>query len=379
MDSRPPAPYPRIAVILVVVAAAVVALMGIQQTADLIAPLFLTVNLFIAAWPVRSFLVTRGAPRLLATVALSLVVFFVLGAFFFSLGWGVSALVAELPGYQEEFENLYGQMVSVLAGFGITQDDLLLQIRQLNPANFAGLATGALGRLSGMLSVIGVVVVMIFMMVIDSSTFPGRSRALETHQPLVAVAIIDFVGGVRRYWIVTSVFGLIVAVIDVAILLALGIPLALVWGIVSFLTNYIPNVGFLIGIIPPALMALLAKGPTDALIVVVGYSLVNLVIQSIIQPKFNGDAVGVTATVSFLSLLLWGAVLGPLGALLGLPATLLVKALLIDHDPHMRWVNAFIASDPATTHPDDAEVPKAEGAYRPMGWRRGSRRAPKQI
>jgi len=172
----------------------------------------------------------------------------------------------------------------------------------------------------------------------------------------VAVALADFTAGVRRYWVVTSVFGLIVAVLDVIVLLILGVPLALVWGIISFLTNYIPNVGFVIGIIPPALMALLAHGPTSALIVVIAYSVINFIIQSVIQPKFNGDAVGVTALVSFLSLLLWSAVLGPIGALLGLPATLFFKALLIDNDPDVRWFNVFIASEPTSADPLDSST-----------------------
>ncbi len=151
-----------------------------------------------------------------------------------------------------------------------------------------------------------------------------------------------------------SVFGLIVAVLDVAVLLIIGVPLALVWGLVSFLTNYIPNVGFVIGIIPPVLMALLDEGPGPALAVIIAYSVINFVIQSIIQPKFNGDAVGVTALVSFLSLLVWSSVLGPIGALLGLPATLLLKALLIDHDPNMRWFNTLLASDVSTADPRGA-------------------------
>lgn len=79
--------------------------------------------------------------------------------------------------------------------------------------------------------------------------------------------------------------------------------------------------------------------------VVVSYSVLNFVLQSIIQPKVAGDAVGVVPTVSFLSLLFWAWVLGPLGAILALPCTLLVKAVLIDADPGSRWVNSLIASD----------------------------------
>lgn len=79
---------------------------------------------------------------------------------------------------------------------------------------------------------------------------------------------------------------------------------------------------------------------------VAAYSVLNFVIQSLIQPKVTGAAVGISPTVSFLSLLLWAWVFGPLGALIAIPATLAVKALLVDSDPRLRWVNAFISADP---------------------------------
>jgi predicted PurR-regulated permease PerM len=146
---------------------------------------------------------------------------------------------------------------------------------------------------------------------------------------------------------VASIFGLIVAVFDAVALLILGVPLALVWGVLAFITNYIPNVGFVIGLIPPAIIAFFEGGWQLSLTVIVIYSVLNVVIQSIIQPKFVGDAVGLSATLTFVSLIFWGWVLGPLGALLAVPLTLLAKALLIDIDPTTTWASPLIAlNDP---------------------------------
>nr|NLI51005.1 AI-2E family transporter [Propionibacterium sp.] len=364
MDSTAPhTGWPKILTVLLIWCAFAGVLVALHASADLVGPLFAALNLVIAAWPVRTALLRRGAPRLVATVTLGLVVFVVLGLAIFVLYWGVSSLVRELPDYQDQFTRMYAEIVAFAATFGISQDQMMDQLKQISPSSIAGWVTSAVSGLSGIVVAVGVLAVMIFLLVLDSSGYEQRTRALAAHRPNVAVALAEFTAGVRRYWVVTSVFGLIVAVLDVVVLLVLGVPLALVWGIISFLTNYIPNVGFVIGIIPPALMALLANGPTAALAVVVAYSVINFVIQSVIQPKFNGDAVGVTALVSFLSLLLWSAVLGPIGALLGLPATLFFKALLVDTDPSTRWFNAFIASDPVTSHPlDRGSIRHAEEA-----------------
>ena len=331
-------------------------LWGISAARDIIGPLFAALNLVIAAWPVRTALLKRGASPLVGTLALGLVVFLVLGLAMLALGLSVSALVRELPRYQGRFVTLYNQLVTFAASFGITQDAVLAQLKEISPSSVAGVASSALASVSNGVAAVGVIAIVIFLLLMGAGSINRRGADLAKYQPHRALALGDFVLGVRRYWVVTSVFGLIVAVLDVALLLVLGVPLALVWGVLSFLTNYIPNVGFVIGVIPPALMALLALGPAQALVVVIAYTVINMVIQSFIQPKFNGDAVGVTALVSFLSLLVWSSVLGPLGALLGLPATLLLKAMLVDHDPERRWFNSFLASDPSTADPEDAGV-----------------------
>ena len=182
-----------------------------------------------------------------------------------------------------------------------------------------------------------------------------RLRMAGSRKPDVVLALESFATGIRKYWLVTTVFGLIVALFDWAALLIIGVPLAGVWALFSFLTNYIPNIGFIIGVIPPALLALFDDGWVAAVAVVVSYSVLNFVIQSIIQPKFAGDAVGLTPTMSFVSLLLWGWVFGALGTLIALPCSLLVKATLIDHDPGARWVNALISSRPTEGLEDSPE------------------------
>ena len=93
---------------------------------------------------------------------------------------------------------------------------------------------------------------------------------------------------------------------------------------------------------------------------IIAYSVLNFVIQSIIQPKFAGDAVGLTPTMSFVSLLLWGWVFGALGTLIALPCSLLVKATLIDHDPGARWANALISSRPTEGLEDNPDEEHAD-------------------
>ncbi|HLM07752.1 MAG TPA: AI-2E family transporter, partial [Blastococcus sp.] len=138
----------------------------------------------------------------------------------------------------------------------------------------------------------------------------------------------------------------------------IGVPLPVLWGLLSFLTNFIPNIGFVIGLVPPALLALLEGGVPMMLTVVAVYCVLNLVIQSLIQPRFVGDSVGLSMTMTFLALIFWAWLLGPVGALLAIPMTLLFKALLVDVDPSGRWAIALAGSlERGAAAPDE----RAEG------------------
>jgi len=147
------------------------------------------------------------------------------------------------------------------------------------------------------------------------------------------------------------VFGFIVAVLDVIALAIIGVPLFVTWGVLAFVTNYIPNIGFILGVIPPALIALLDGGVGSAVAVVAVYTVINVVVQTIIQPRFTGDAVGISATVAFVSLIFWAYLLGTLGALLAVPATLFLKSVLLDNSVPASWVNALVSASPSKEKP----------------------------
>ena len=98
MEKQSTSTTPRTAYVLLVVAAGVVCLMGMQQLAGIVAPLLLTINLFIAAYPIQSWLVRVGVPRIVAQSLLGLVVLLILALFLYALVWSVRRLLGELPG-----------------------------------------------------------------------------------------------------------------------------------------------------------------------------------------------------------------------------------------------------------------------------------------
>ncbi|WP_284285049.1 AI-2E family transporter [Arsenicicoccus piscis] len=350
VSETPPTPtsLPRLLTISLGLAATGVVLWFMRDLSDILTPVFLALNLMIAAHPIFLWLTGHRVPRVLSSIITGLTTILVLVLFFWALGWAGAQLVYELPNYSDQLTELYNQVIRQLSRLGISQTQITEQLKSINPTSVLGVVQGVLTGAQGIFSLLSVVVCVILFCVMDLMGLGKRLTIVDRLHPNFGQSLRAFSKGVRGYWLVSTFFGIIVAVLDSIALALIGVPLAMAWGVLAFLTNYIPNIGFFIGLVPPALLGLLVGGPMKGLLVVVVYCVLNFVIQSLIQPKFAGDAVGVTPTVSFISLLFWAWLLGPMGALLALPFTLLVKAIFVDGDPDARWFNALIASDPDT-------------------------------
>lgn len=331
---------------VLVLAGLVIVGAGLRSVDSIIGPVLLVITLVITVHPLSRWLVRRKVPQVIASIVALLTVYAMVLAVLGSVVWSLTRLVKALTDYSEAFTTLYNQALAGLDRVGLSMSLIQQGLSSVNLSSFAGLAQTVLNSVTNGVSLLALMLATVFFLVFDAVGFEDRIAIIRAARPNVADALIDFAQSVRKYWVVTTVFGLVVAVIDVAALSIIGVPLAVTWGVLAFVTNYIPNVGFLLGLLPPALIALLDGGPGDGIAVVVTYTLINVIIQTLIQPRFTGDAVGITGTVAFLSLIFWAYLLGVLGALLAVPATLLVKALLVDHSESSRWVGALINSSP---------------------------------
>ncbi|MFF5295861.1 AI-2E family transporter [Paractinoplanes globisporus] len=343
----PGAGLPRGVIVLLGTACLVIVVGGMKITADLLGPVFLALMLTVTVSPIAIWMRRKGVPLWLTMISNVLVVYLLLAALGLAMAMSLSRLVDLLPQYQQQFLDLRANVAGTLGSLGIDQAQVTAALdKATTPGQIVGVIEWIFGGIAGVLSNTVFLLAVLLFMCVDAIGFPARLAASGLQRPQVAGALREFAQGTRRYLWVTTVFGLIVAVIDTVALWALDIPLPFLWGLLSFITNYIPNIGFIIGVIPPALLGLLQGGVEKMIWVIVVYCAINFVIQSIIQPKVIGDAVGLSATISFLSLIFWAWVLGPLGALLAIPLSLLAKGLLVDIDPSTRWITPLLSSGP---------------------------------
>jgi AI-2 transport protein TqsA len=350
---------------VLVLAGAVIVAAGLRTTASIVAPIFLVITLVITVAPLRAVLIRRKLPSWLASVISLLAIYALLAVILGSVVWSIVRLVAKLPDYASAFTKLFSYLAALAESLGYGAEQIRNLASQFKVSSLAAPAQSLLGAISGGASLLILIITVVIFLAFDAASMGDRLQVIRETRPHIADGLVNFAGRVRKYWIVTTVFGFVVAVLDVIALLIIGVPLALTWGVLAFVTNYIPNIGFVLGVIPPALIALLDGGVGSALAVVIVYTVVNIVVQTIIQPRFTGDAVGISATVAFVSLIFWAFLLGGLGALLAIPATLFLKSVLIDNSIPANWVNALISSAPRAEKPRDAAKKSAERRRQP--------------
>jgi AI-2 transport protein TqsA len=324
--------------------AAVLVLGGMRATAWLIGPMFLALIVVIAIYPVQAWLRRHNWPGWLTTLVLVLLVVGVLASFVLIVIVSLAQLAALLPQYADRADQLLRSLQGGLAELGAPAGQLDEAVGSIGPDKVVGLIAGVLAGLSATLSSFVFLLCLMLFLSVDAGGIERRLAAVADDRPELATALRSFAHGTRSYLLVSTVFGLIVGVLDGAALAIIGVPLPVLWAVLAFITNYIPNIGFLIGLVPPALLALLTLGLPGMLVVIAVYSVLNFVIQSLIQPRYVGDSVGLATTTTFVALVFWAWLLGAAGALLAIPLTLLVKALLVDVDPAARWATALAGS-----------------------------------
>ncbi|PUB20209.1 putative PurR-regulated permease PerM [Promicromonospora sp. AC04] len=331
-------PVHRTAYIMVGLGGAVVAAFGLAAIGEIFVWSFFALVLTICAYPLRARLEGYGLKRGVATFGVVFAVVLLLAAFFGALFVSFAQFLTLLPQYTDELRSWASDVGAWLTSIGLGQQQADEVSSWFDPDQVLGFIGGIVGSASGFVTAAVILLTMVMLMGMDSSFARPLVRGLYPSRPRLAIAGIAYTTGVRRYMVVTTLLGVAQGVVDWIALTLLGVPGAALWGLLAFLCSFIPNIGYFIAIVPPIVFGALVGGWPLVIAVIVVYGIVNAVIQSLVQPRVVGNAVQLSQSLTFFSVLFWAVVLGPMGAVLAIPLTLLVRMLLVDSNPGMTWV-----------------------------------------
>ena len=329
--------------ILLGLAAAVVVLFGLNRMSSIVGPIFLALVLTICAYPIKQRLLEHRVPPVLATTASILSVYAMLGALVASLWVSAVQFTKLLPQFAPQIASLRQDAGTFLHDtLGIGEDQVRSIVDSIDLRSLLDVAYGLLGSVMNLGSGAIFLLLLVLFMSIDANYYPTILAAVKQKRAPLVDALGNFAKLSRSFMVMTTIFGAIVATLNLVLLLILGVPGAGLWALLSFVCGFIPFIGFWISMIPAAIMALLAGGIPSFIAVVAFYGVINSLIQSVIQPKFVAGTVNLNMTTTFVSVIFWSALLGPLGALMAVPLSLFARAILVDAHPKADWLRPLI-------------------------------------
>ncbi len=312
---------------LLVTAAFVVVVAGIKAAEAIMVPFLLAAFIAtVAATPVH-WLEARRCPVALAITLVMALIVLVLFGIGLLIRQSVAEFLESLPFYQERLGELTLGAIAFVQRLGIEVNGELLT-DTFDPAMALQMVGTTLRGLGGVLSNGFLILLTVIFILAEASSFPAKLRRMFDDPDRDLSSFVQFADNVNRYMgiktTVSAATGLLVSVW----LAILGVDFAILWGLIAFMLNYVPNIGSIIAAIPAVLLAIVQLGPFDAALVAVGYVVVNMVMGSAVEPRFMGKGLGLSTLVVFLSLVFWGWVLGPVGMLLSVPLTMTAKIAL---------------------------------------------------
>lgn len=342
---------------LLALAAAVVVIAGLSLAREIVGPLALAAVIVIICEPVRVPLVRRGWPRWLGTTAVIVLAYLILlamGALLWFAGVQFAGLARDFAS-DGELVGRVQDLIAWLQSLGLAEEGADAVASALDPATLLSIVSKVSGTVLAVATALFFVFAYIIFMAADAARYGEAPALFGAVRGRVIGRIAHLNSGIRRYYVVNAAFGAVVAIVDGLALWWMGVPAPLVWAILAFVTNFVPNIGFVLGLVPPAILAFVVGDWPLLLAVIAVYSVVNVVLQVLVQPKFVSDAVDLSLTLSFFSVIFWTFVIGPLGAILSIPLTLLARSLVLEPNPDalwLRWVSGDRTAVPPPPEPE---------------------------
>ncbi len=333
----------KISQIMVTIAASIVMLAGMSVAKAILVPFLLAVFIAIISAPPLFWMQRKGVPTWLALIIVILGVFLIGFMMATLVGSSIKDFSRDLPLYETKLKQQTVLVTGWLDRHGVTISSLVAT-EVFNPGAAMKLVATLLNSLGNVLANGFLILMTVIFMLLEASNLPAKLRTVVGDGASSMDRFDDFISNVKHYMAIKTVISLATGIIVSIFLALIGVDYPLLWGLLAFVMNYVPNIGPIIGAVPAVLLALIQLGPLSALFAASGYVIINLLMGNVIEPRLMGRSLGLSTLVVFLSLLFWGWLLGPVGMLLSVPLTMTAKIALDSRDD-TRWIALLLGPE----------------------------------
>lgn len=358
---------------LLITACAVILIAGLQAAAELVVPVLVALFLSVLFIPLVATLQRKGVPNWASVPVTFLIVLTVFVLLSLVVGRSINQFRGNLPEYQAGLQDQLREPLAWISakasalGMDLKPEALREKFDTQRVFGWLGQATGAIADL---LSNTMFVVLTVLFVLAEAAGFPSKLREAFGADGLAFGESAKVVVALREYLRIKTFTSALTGLLAGLLCWIFGIDYPLLWGLAAFALNYVPTIGSMLAALPPVLLAFVqpvdagSSALTRTLFVGGGYLLINTVIGNYVEPRMMGRKLGLSSLVVFLSLVFWGWVLGPVGMLLSVPLTMVVK-ILLENSSDLRWAGVLLGpggEDVSSLAQLDAQLDRAADA-----------------
>ena len=335
---------------VIISAALVIVIAGLKFAAPMLVPFLLSVFIAVICFPLMTRLQQGGLPNGLSLTVVMLLVIATGIALTVLVGSSLTDFTQTLPMYQQKITSEWSHGLQWLSEHGFSVSDAVREV--IDPSAAVGLVSSILRGFGNVLTDSFLILLTVIFILLEAASLTQKILLLDggsagagvgAGQPAVDGTAFSqvFVEKLRNYMSMKTIISMATGLFIGVALWLIGVDYPVLWGVLAFVLNFVPNIGSIIAAVPAVLLTIVQLGFTQALMVAAVYVVVNIVVGSIIEPKYMGKGLGLSTLVVFVSLVFWGWVLGPVGMLLSVPLTITVK-LALDSKPETQWLGRLL-------------------------------------
>jgi len=325
---------------LVKLAAVVIIIAGLISAKSIVIPILLAIFITILTSPLLIWLQEKGLHGALSLLGIMVILIIGMSLLGYLITTSLNDFAANLPVYETKLRQSMSGLVGFLHEHGLEFSEESIS-SFIDPGRMAAFASGIVKGFGSALTNGFMILLLVVFMLLEASVLPQKLQAIHADASSHAS---EFLHNVKQYMKIKSIFSFFTGLLVYICLLIIGLDYALLWAVLAFLLNFVPNIGSIIAAVPAVLLALIQLGVIGALEVVAVFAVVNVVIGSILEPKYMGQGLGLSTLVVFVSLLFWGWVFGPVGMLLSIPLTIMLK-LALQTNKETKWIAVLLDSE----------------------------------
>jgi len=316
-----------------------------RYASQIVVPFLLALFIAVIAASPVNWLRKRGLSAVPSTGLVLVAVILALVSISLMIGTSLGQFNQALPEYQARLTELTEKFISSLLAKGLDIRDAGL-VKAIDPGIAMGFVNTMLAGLADVLSKSVLIVFTTMFLLFDILDFPRKFASTEgSNSEKVLQQIIQIMRRTNDYTVIKAGMSVLTGVLVWFGLKLIGVDFAVLWGVVAFSLNFIPNIGSILAAVPPVLLALIQFGPGRSAVVIALYLTINMIIGNVVEPKIMGKRLGLSTLAVFISLVFWGWLYGPVGMLLSVPLTMIVQSAAMNN-PRSRWFGILLGPAP---------------------------------